>query len=67
MQVNKCQIHIMINEFLTPLLLGGFTFETHVSHLFTITLQLCNSPANCARELFKPSKDAASLLVCIEK
>jgi len=26
-----------------------------------------NSPADCARELFKPSKDVASLLVSNEK
>jgi len=33
----------------------------------TITLQLSNLPASCARKLFKPSKDAASLLDYIEK
>jgi len=52
--------------FLTPSLPGWFSFKTHVSHLITITLQLHNLPAECARELFKPSTDAASLPVCIK-
>jgi len=29
--------------------------------------QLQNMPVDCTRELFKPSKDSASLLVCNEK
>jgi len=37
-----------------------------MSHFFTITLQHHNSPIDCARELFKPSKGVASLLVCNE-
>jgi len=32
-----------------------------MSHYFHATVQLHNSPADCARELFKPSKDQASL------
>jgi len=35
--------------------------------MYRATLQLHNSPADCVRELFKPSKDAASLLDCIEE
>jgi len=42
-----------------------FTFKTHVSHFITITLQHHNLPADCAREMFKHSKDAASILVSI--
>jgi len=34
---------------------------------FHATLQLHNSPVYCARGLFKPLKDLASLLVCNEK
>ena len=34
---------------------------------FPATLQLYNSPGNCARELFKYSKYVASLLKCDEK
>lgn len=33
-----------------------FTFRTHVSHFFTIALQLLNSPADCSRELCKHLK-----------
>jgi len=54
---------IMIFINLTPYLPSGFTFKTRVSHFFTITLQLHNSPGNWARELFKPSKYAVSLPV----
>ena len=49
------------------MLLGTFAFKTRMSHLFTITLQIYNKPADCARELFKPLKDGVSLLVCIKK
>jgi len=38
-----------------------------MSHFFTITLHHHISPADLARELFKCSKDAASLLVWILK
>jgi len=31
------------------------------------SFQLQNSPVDCATELFKPSKDLVSLLVCNEK
>ena len=41
------------------------TLKPHMSCYFHVTLQLRNSPANCARELFKPWKYVASLLVCI--
>jgi len=44
-----------------------FTSKTSMSHFFTVTLQHHNLPADCATELFKPSKDAASPLVCIDK
>jgi len=49
---------------MTPLLPGGFTCK---SHIFAPLSQLCNSPVNCSGEVFKPSKDLASLLVCNEK
>jgi len=38
-----------------------------MSCYFHATLQLHNSPVNCARELFKPLKVFASLLVCNEE
>jgi len=38
-------------------------FKACMSHDCTITSQLHNSPGDGARELFKPSKDAACLLV----
>jgi len=34
-----------------------------MSQVSSVTYQLHNSLAECARELFKPSKDVASLLV----
>jgi len=37
------------------------------SSCFQLTYQLHNSPGDCGRELFKPSKDPASLQVCNEK
>jgi len=37
------------------------------SSCFQLTYQLHNSPSDCGRELFKPSKDSASLQVCNEK
>jgi len=43
------------------------TYKSHISYYFHATLQLHNSPVNCVRELFKPSKYVASLLVCNEK
>ena len=43
------------------------TWKSHVSHISYVTLHHHNSPADWARELFKPSKDAASLLVGIFK
>jgi len=42
-----------------------FTSKTHMNHFVTVTLQHHNSPADCSRELFKCSKDVASLLVYI--
>jgi len=39
----------------------------HIELYFHATLQLHNSPGDCAKELFKPSKDSASPLVCNEK
>jgi len=45
-----------------------FVLRNHaLSCYFRSTLQLRNSPGHCARKLFKPSKDVASLLDCIEK
>jgi len=38
----------------------------HVRRYFCATLQVHNSPVDCATELFIPSKDSASLLVCNE-
>jgi len=38
-----------------------------LSCTFCTTLHLHNSPVDCAGELFKPSKDTASLLACNEK
>jgi len=38
-----------------------------INHVSSITHQLHNLPANCAREWFKSSKDTASLLVWIFK
>jgi len=43
------------------------TLKSWMSCYFHTTLQLHNSPANCARKLFKPSKDAATFLDCIKK
>jgi len=37
------------------------------SRYFRTTLQLHNMPVDCAKELFTPAKDLASLLVCKEK
>jgi len=37
------------------------------TRVFRLTFQLHSSSADCARELFKPSKDSASLWVCNEK
>ena len=37
------------------------------SSIFWLSYQYHSSSANCARELFKPSKDSASLRVCNEK
>jgi len=37
-----------------------------MSLYFHATLQLHNLLVDCARELFKPSKDSASLQVCSE-
>jgi len=45
-----------------------FILRNHaLNHYFYTTLQLHNSPVDCARQLFKPSKDAASLWACNEK
>ena len=41
------------------------TLKSRIWHYFHATLQLHNVPDDWAWELFKPSKDAASLLVCI--
>jgi len=38
-----------------------------LSRYFHATLQLHNSLVDCARELFKSSKDSVSLLVCSDK
>jgi len=38
--------------------------ESHIELLFSCHFA---TPADCAGELFKPSKDVASRLVCIEK
>ena len=43
------------------------TLKCHMSHYFHATLQLHNSPDDCARDLFKPSKDSACLRICHEK
>jgi len=47
------------------------TSKSHIEHVvlhyFLTTLQLHNSPGDCAKELFKHSKDVESLLVCNEK
>jgi len=47
------------------------TSKSRIEHVvlcyFPTTLQLHNSPGDCARKLFKCSKDVASLKVCIEK
>jgi len=44
----------------------GWKHWTRV-HLLAKPLQLYNSSVDCPRELFKPSKDSASLLACNEK
>jgi len=54
-----------MTEHLTPS--ACFTLKTNMRHLKTITLQHHNLFADYTRELFKRSKDAASLLVCILK
>jgi len=47
------------------------TSKSHIAnvllHYFHAILQLHNSPGDCAKELFKRSKDVASLLDCKEK
>jgi len=42
------------------------TLNSRISHYFRATLQLHNSPVDCARKLFKHSKHAANLLLCIK-
>ena len=42
-------------------------FNYRVLHFFCRILHQHNSPAACVRELFKPSKDAAYLVVPIKK
>jgi len=51
------------NFCLTRLLMVYKLMYLEIPHelLFCATLQLRNCPFNCAREMFKPSKDAASL------
>jgi len=44
-----------------------FILKSYLSHHFRATLQLPNWPGNRARELFKPSKDAASLVLGFKK
>jgi len=46
---------------------GRFTFKACKNHCFDRALQHYYSPADFARELFKPSTDSASLVVQIEK
>jgi len=38
-----------------------------MNRYFRTAMQLHNLPVDCARELFKPSKDSASLQVCNDK
>jgi len=59
---------IAVFALLTILELGKFALKKRYT-LPTLAkfLQLHNSPINCARELFKPSQDLASLLVYNEK
>ena len=52
---------------LAPLKPGNFHFKRYNLPMLGKSLQLCNSPVDCARELCKPSKDSASLLPCNEK
>jgi len=46
----------------TPLELTGFRFKKCI--ICPYWPSRCNLPVDCARELFKPSKDLATLLVC---
>ena len=52
---------------LAPLKPGNFHFKRYNLPMLGKSLQLCNSPVDCARELCKPSKDSAGLLPCNEK
>ena len=64
------RIGIEMQVFLTPLVPVYEMFvlqKPTLSLYFKATLQLHNSPGNWAWELFKPSKEAARLLVCIKK
>jgi len=57
-------------NFLTHLLLGYVMLmlgNQALSCYFRAALQPHNLAVDCARELFKPSKDSARLLVCNEK
>jgi len=57
---------LIINTF-TASVRSIHTLKSWMSCYFHATLQLHNSPGDCSGELFKSSKDAASLLVCIKK
>jgi len=54
------EIRLLLNSAWDP-------FKAHIGHFFDQALKLHNSPADSARELFKPSTDSARRLVEIEK
>jgi len=62
-RLNVLSILLNLFHFVNTLEPGVFTFTTCESHFITITLQLHSSAGNWSRELFKPLKDASSLLV----
>ena len=55
------------NKNLTPLEPAEFHSKRYNLPILAKSLEFHNSPVKCARELFKPPKDLASLLVCNEK
>jgi len=59
--------HLIFCSFIPEINWVGFTLKTLHELLNYYHLQLHNSPVDCARNLFKHSKDAASLSDYTEK
>jgi len=56
--------HVLLK---TPFEMAEFRFERYKLPILAKSLQLHNSAVDCAREMFKPSEDTVSLVVCNEK